>query len=414
MRWLYSILIHLYGVILHVAALFNPKARLWVDGRKNYFEKLSQLEFKGHWVWFHTASLGEYEQAKPVIAELKKSRPDSKFLVTFFSPSGYEIRKNDETVDSVLYLPLDTKKNASQFLDRVNPELAVFVRYEFWPNFLDGLHKREIPTAVIAANFRESQFMFSSFGGYVLNRIKKLSAITVQTEKSVELLTSNGVEKEKISVAGNSRVDQVAKIASNKSSNKILEAFSENRKVLILGSSYAKEESFIRSILIEEQPLRILIAPHYVDEANIKRLINSLPVIPLRYSLADEGAASVSSVMILDTMGMLAQSYQYGDYALVGGGFNDGLHSILEPAAFGHPTFFGPKHHSFPEATALIEKGGAFEVTNSDEFEKEFNKLFESELEYERSRKAVHQYISEQKGAANKIAQVLLSLINQQ
>ena len=257
MKVLYGIFIRLYGLAIRIAAFFNPKAKQWIEGRMNFFEKLKKVDFTGEWVWIHTASLGEYEQAKPVIAELKKQNSSQKFLVTFFSPSGYEVRKNDPLADAVFYLPLDTKGNAHKFLEVVNPKMAIFVRYEFWPNYLDALWASKIPSVVMAANFRKDQFMFKSLGGFILKRIKRLNAVMVQTEKAKQLLISNGFQESKVSVCGNSRIDQVIQIAESSSENEVIKNFTKGHRTLILGSCYALEESFSYNILEKHPELKV-------------------------------------------------------------------------------------------------------------------------------------------------------------
>lgn len=407
MQVLYNLLIRLYRLAIGIASLFNPKAKQWIEGRKNIFQKLSGIDFSGDWFWFHAASLGEYEQAKPVIAELKSKRPNLKFLVTFYSPSGYEVRKNDPLADQVFYLPLDTKRNAKKFVDIVKPKQVVFVRYEFWPNFLDALFAAHIPTLVMAANFRANQFMFKSSGGFILKRIQRLDAILTQTEAAKELLLAHGFNIEKVSVSGNSRVDQVIQIASTSGENALIKTFINGQKTLILGSCYALEESFTYPLLKQHPDLKVIMAPHYIDAENIKRLQEALPVKSIRYSEIEEQDTATFQVLVLDTMGMLSSIYKYGAYALIGGGFKDGIHSILEPAASHLPLFFGPKHQPFPEAKALIDLGGAFEVNTTEEFVSFFNRIYESNERYDTCAKAIASYMESQKGATAKIVEAI-------
>ena len=410
MKALYGLFIQIYGLAIRVAALFNPKAKQWIEGRKDYFNTLKAVDFSGEWIWFHTASLGEYEQAKPVISELKKRNSNFKFLVTFFSPSGYEVRKNDPLANAVFYLPLDTKANAKNFLKIIKPKMAVFVRYEFWPNYLDALFSNNIPTAVIAANFREDQFMFKSLGGFILKRIKRLNAVMVQTEKAKQLLINNGFQDSKVSVCGNSRIDQVIQIAESSPENEIIKRFTKGHRTLILGSCYALEESFAYEILKKHPELKVIMAPHYIDNENVSRLQKALPVKSIRYSEIKAQDLSDTQVLVLDTMGMLSSLFKYGDFALIGGGFKDGIHSILEPAASSLPLFFGPRHQPFPEAKALIELGGAFEVNSVDEFEIAFEEVFQNSVQYTNCSSAIKSYMNSQKGATGKIVAVLEEL----
>lgn len=410
MKELYGIFIRIYGLAIHIAALFNPKAKQWIEGRKNFFEKLNTVDFSGNWVWVHTASLGEYEQAKPVIAELKKRNSKQKFLVTFFSPSGYEVRKNDPLADAVFYLPLDTKRNAHKFLKVVKPKMAVFVRYEFWPNYLDALFASKTPTAVIAANFRKDQFMFTSLGSFILNRIKRLNTVMVQTEKAKNILIKNGFPESKVSVCGNSRIDQVIQIAENSPANEIIKAFTEGHRTLILGSCYAQEEAFTYNILKKHPELKAIMAPHYIDHENVTRLQKALPVKSIRYSEITDQYLIDIQVLVLDTMGMLSSIFKYGDVALIGGGFKDGIHSILEPASSFLPLFFGPRHQPFPEAKTLIESGGAFEVNSTQDFEDAFESVYQNQKLYDNCSGAIKDYMHSQKGATEKIVSVLESI----
>jgi len=408
MRFLYGILISLYGMVLHLAAWFNPKAKQWVEGRKNYFQKLEKLDFSGDWVWFHTASLGEYEQALPVIKTLKTKQPQLKILVTFFSPSGYEVRKNDSVPHRVLYLPLDTRSNAKRFLNTVKPKWVVFVRYEFWPNFMDALFETKTPTVVMSANFRSHQFMFKPWGGFILNRVKRLSKIMVQTQNAKEVLLNNGVDENKITVSGNSRIDQVISIVENSPDFELIEEFTRGQRTLILGSCYAEEESFVHPLLASEKDLKIIFAPHYIDENNINRLLKALPVKAARYTQTKKDDVKNYRVLVLDTMGMLASIYKYGDFALVGGGFKDGIHSILEPAANNLPLFYGPHFEAFPEGADLIEAGGAFEVNNTDDFLEKFLSVYKNEENRKKCAEAISQYMQTQKGATAKIVNELV------
>lgn len=407
---LYGIVIRIYGFAIHIAALFNPKAKQWIEGRRNFFEKLNAVNFSGNWIWVHTASLGEYEQAKPVIKELKKRNSKQKFLVSFFSPSGYEVRKNDPLADAVFYLPLDTSSNAHRFLNVVKPQMAIFVRYEFWPNYLDALFASKTPTAVIAANFRKDQFMFTSLGGGILNRIKRFSAVTVQTEKAKNLLIKNGFQESKVSFCGNSRIDQVIQIAENSPENDIIEKFTKGHRTLILGSCYAKEEAFAYSILKKHPELKAIMAPHYIDRKNVIRLQKALPVKSIRYSEIKTQDLGKTQVLVLDTMGMLSSIFKYADFALIGGGFKDGIHSILEPASSHLPLFFGPRHQPFPEAKTLIESGGAFEVKSTKDFEDAFESVYQNQKLYDKCSGAIKAYMHSQKGATGKIVSVLESI----
>ena len=408
----YQISLRLYRVAISIVSVFNNKAKLWIKGRKNWQAQLKSLNPNQKTVWFHTASLGEFEQARPIIEKFKSQDKSLQVLVTFFSPSGFEVRKNDPLADLVCYLPLDTKKNAKQFVALVNPALAVFVRYEFWPNFMDQLRKTNTPTAVVSAHFRKGQFLFKPLGEFIKNRIQNLDKILVQYPGSKSILMENGFDENKIKVCGDSRIDRVLDISKEKLHDPILEAFVQDKKVLVLGSSYTDEESFTFTLMEKEKDLKIIIAPHYVDENNVNRIIGSTPVKTMRYTQAAANQDfSKTQVMVLDTMGMLAAVYQYGHFALVGGGFKDGIHSILEPAAFGLPLFFGPYHHSFTEANGVINAGGGFEITDQESFLKVFLPLLENETLRQEAGEKVLDFIKSHEGASGKIVAELQEML---
>lgn len=408
----YQILIRLYRVAVFIASFFNEKANLWIAGRKDWRTKLAQLDRHKKTVWFHTASLGEYEQAKPVIEKLKSQNPDTQILVTFFSPSGFEVRKNEKLADLVGYLPLDTAKNARDFVELVKPDLAIFVRYEFWPNLMDELYKRQITTTVISAHFRRDQFLFKPLGKFIKKRLGRLNKILVQYKDSKEILLENGIRSEQVIVCGDSRIDRVLDIAKQRTPNPILENFVQDKRVLVLGSSYTDEESFTFPLIEKEKDLKIIIAPHYIDDNNVNRIVDSLPVKAIRYTqVSSPEEIKNAQVLILDTMGMLASAYQYGHYALVGGGFKDGIHSILEPAAFGLPLFFGPHHKSFTEAQGLIDAVGGFEIQNQGSFLKKFTPLFKEEEKRKITGQKVSAFVNLHAGASNLITQALLQLL---
>lgn len=410
----YQLAIRLYAIVVRVAALFNQKAKQWVEGRANWREELRSWDLKQPTYWFHTASLGEYEQAKPIIEQLKK-RTDLSIVVSFYSPSGYEVRKNDSLPDKVCYMPLDTRKSAEDFLSIIKPVVAVFVRYEFWPNFMDVLYERNIPTSVVSAHFRNDQFMFKPLGSFIKKRLLHLNHILVQYPQSADVLSAHQFPSEKIGICGDSRIDQVLHISASTFQDEKIASFVNHQKTLILGSSYTDEESFTFPLMEKEKDLKIIIAPHYVDDANVSRIANSLPVKSIRYSHATaEVDLSPYQVLILDTMGMLSSVYKYGDYALVGGGFKDGIHSILEPAAHGLPLFFGPHHHSFPEAKGLMEVGAGFEIKDQASFIAAFLPIYQNTHLQEEIKEKTQAFMQQHSGASKKIADVLIGLYKKQ
>lgn len=356
-NFLYNTNIRLYGLAAKLAANFNAKARLFTQGRKTVWKQLESFN-KANVVWFHAASLGEFEQGKPVMEKLKKDHPEINLVVSFFSPSGFEERK-DWPLATTCYLPLDTPENAKRFIATINPMLAVFIRYEFWANYLDELHAQRIPTAVIAAQFRPDQFAFKPWGKFLLNRITRMDAILVQYDSAKSLLAQHGFEESKISVCGDSRFDRVLETVNQAEAIPEIEWFKGDSPVVVLGSCYQKEEAFVAPLYNAFPNWKFIYAPHLVDEENINRLIGRLPGPATRFTQFSEKS---NRILVLDTIGKLAAAYQYGDIAIVGGGFRDGIHNILEPAAFGLPVFFGPNHQAFPEAQALLDAELAFEI----------------------------------------------------
>jgi len=355
---LYQFTIFLYWVAAKIISPFNNKAKLFVEGRKNIWKELGATYPKKNVVWFHAASLGEFEQGRPVMEELKKRQPEINLVVTFFSPSGYEERKNYPLAD-VFYLPLDTKRNAKRFIKTVNPKLAVFIRYEFWANYLDQLYENKIPSTVIAAQFRKNQFAFSFWGGFIRERIKKLDAIMVQYKSAETLLLAHNFAASKIKVCGDSRFDRVLETVNQAQKISKIEQFKGDSPLVILGSCYEAEEDFVKEAFSKYPAWKFIYAPHYVEENYVDALIKRLPAKAVKFTNYTSGD---ERILILNTIGKLASAYAYGDIAVIGGGFKDGIHNILEAAAFGLPLFFGPKHKSFPEAQALLDESLAFEM----------------------------------------------------
>ena len=406
MAIVYNLAIFLYGIIVRIAALFNPKAKLFVNGRKNIWRQLKSVP-RQNVVWFHAASLGEFEQGKPVMEALKLARPEINLVVTFFSPSGYEQRKNFEGA-SVFYLPLDTPKNAKRFVKTLNPKLAVFIRYEFWANYLDALYKANVRTAVMSAQFRAGQFAFGTFGGYIRKRILRLRAILVQYQSAKQVLLSYGADAEKISVCGDSRFDRTLQTVQAKQSIEEIERFKGDSPLVVLGSCYAQEIAFVKPLFEKFPNWKFIFAPHHVDETPVQNLLNQLPEKAVRFTRFAE--FSNERILVLDTIGKLAAAYRYGDIAVVGGGFTTGIHNILEPAAFGLPLFYGPKHLKFPEGQAFIDAGLATEIDLAGLAEKRLTELMtNTNLRSEISKKTAL-FVEQHAGATACISEKLNSL----
>lgn len=386
MAFLYNVSICCYLFLIHVAGLFNNKAKQWIAGRKNIFERIQKDVKPGaKLAWFHCASLGEFEQARPVIEEFKKLYPHYKLLLTFFSPSGYEVRRNYEFADFVYYMPIDTPSNARRFLDLVNPSIVFFVKYEFWFNYIIQIKKKNIPFFVFSAIFRENQHFFKWYGGWFRKQLKSITHIFVQNTESLSMLQKIGVTQ--VSVCGDTRFDRVNTIARNVKAFPLIKKFCEGSDVFIAGSSWPPDEELLTMLINSNRTnFKFIIAPHMVDLPHIVSLGEKLKGQFVKYSEADEENITRIKVMIIDSIGILSHVYQYGKLAYIGGGFGSGIHNILEAATFGLPVIFGPKYHKFREAVDLIKEGGAYSISNENEFMETVMKLYnEPELLKEKS-----------------------------
>ena len=406
MNFLYDFLIRCYALFLHLAALFHPKARLWVSGRRNWRARYrAGWQKKGRVLWIHAASLGEFEQGRPVLESFRMQFPAWQVVLTFYSPSGYEIRKNYPHADFIGYLPLDTRRNARDFLDLVQPDAALFVKYEFWANFLFELKQRNTPTLLISALFRPGQPFFRPYGVFWRRMLACFSHIFVQDEPSAALLRKTGFRN--TTVAGDTRVDRVLKIAENAPQNGITEAFAAGRPLVIAGSTWEADERIIAAALEQLRDVKMVIAPHEPSERQLSRLIQHLKRPCIRYSRynttpGDEQA----TVLLIDNIGLLNTLYRYGRVAYIGGGFGKGIHNTLEPAAFGLPILFGPNFEKFEEARQFVARGGAFPVRNAAELAARMVQFGDPEF-YRKASAAVLTYLEENRGATERILQYM-------
>ena len=355
---LYGLGIRSYASAIRLAAPFNAKAKSWVEGRSRWREKVSALKPKGgaRRIWIHAASLGEFEQVRPVIDELS-GQNDIQIVVTFFSPSGYEVRKDYPGLDGVFYLPIDTWRNARDFVKLLDPDLVLFVKYEVWLHFFAELAKKGVPTAMVSAIFRKNQRFFAWWGNRFRKAIRSLDAVFVQNTESAELI--RGIGAKNVKVSGDIRFDQVRATASKNEPIERIELFKGEDKLLVIGSAWEPEIELVSLLL--EQPLEgwnVLIAPHEIGQERIAKIEEAFPSA-VRYSRPEWDQSA--QVLIVDTIGLLSRVYRYADLAVVGGGFGTGLHNILEPAAFGVPVTFGNEHEKFPEASLLMAAGGAID-----------------------------------------------------
>lgn len=405
MIFLYNLGVRHYQLLIAIASNFNNKAKLFRDGRKGWESRLREsIKAKDRIVWFHCASLGEFEQGRPVIEEFRVKYPEIKILLTFFSPSGYEIRKNYAGADYIFYLPLDTRRNAIKFIEIANPIAAIFVKYEFWYFFLNQLKNKNIPTYIISAIFRNDQVFFKPYGGWYRKFLFNFEHLFVQNENSKNLLAGIGVNN--VTVAGDTRFDRVMANAQSTKKIPLLEQFVDNSKVMVAGSTWPKDEEVILEYF-KSNPhnLKLIIAPHEIHPQSIEKLKEKLGLKTLRYTLPNEFDPKEAQVLIIDTIGILSSVYQYGDIAYIGGGFGVGIHNTLEAAVFGIPVIFGPNYHRFQEAVELIEIGAACSITNSIDFNNAINNFISSEENLQKVKRISIDYFSKKIGATKSIVE---------
>ncbi len=413
MEKLYNLFVVTYFFCIRIASIFSTKAKLWVEGRNDLFQKLEPMDFeKGNWVWFHCASLGEFEQGRPLIEELKENN-GYRIMLTFFSPSGFEIRKDYHFADIVSYMPLDTRKNAFHFIDKINPVMAIFIKYEFWYNHLHELNKRKIPTYLISANFRKKQVFFQPLiGTWFRKMLCFFDTIFVINAYSEKLL--NDYKIDAVKIIGDTRIDRVLEIKGEDYINESIVRFKGKQLLLIAGSTWKDDEAIILNWYNKNKgKLKLIIAPHEVDAKNINRLLlfinslsNNLIISKLSESIKEE-----SDVLIIDSIGVLSKIYRYADIAYLGGGLNKGIHNVLEPAVYGIPIIFGWNHRKFPEAIDLINEKGAFSFKNGKEFGYIISNLLTNKKQRLDSGTAAAFYVEKNSGNISKIIKSILPRI---
>lgn len=402
MRLLYSLIIYAYRLAIGIAGPFNAKAKKWVEGRKDIFQKLeAAIQKDAPLAWFHCASLGEFEQGRPLIEKFRKTNPGYRILITFFSPSGYEIRKNYSGADHVFYLPLDTRANAERFISIVNPKIVFFVKYEFWFNYLDQLHRANIPLFLVSAIFRPDQYFFKSYGGWARRALHKFTHFFVQDESSKQLL--NRFDLHNITISGDTRFDRVADVAAHPKDIPVAATFSSGAMVIVAGSTWDTDDQLLTELASKHNGFKLIIAPHEIEEEKIERLVNAFggPPNALRFSKAASADPTESRVLIIDNIGQLSSIYRYGQIAYIGGGFGKGIHNTLEAAAYGMPVIFGPNYHKFKEAKKLIELGGAFSISNYNQLEQRALALFNDPSLLKSSSEISRSYVMENRGATS-------------
>ena len=369
--------------ILKIVALFSKKIKLFVEGRKSVFKILSnKIKYYDKTIWFHAASLGEYEQGLPVMERIKSRFPNHLIVLTFFSPSGYEVRKNNTLADVTVYLPLDTQTNVEQFMKIVRPDMAFFIKYEYWPNYLNALQNREIPTYLISGIFREKQVFFKWYGGFYRKALDAFEHFFVQNSSSKELLLKLG--KTNVTVSGDTRFDRVFAILNQNNQLDFIEKFKNNTLTVVVGSSWPKDESLLVDYMNSSNNVKFIIAPHNINKDQIADLKNQISKKTMLFSSInfndlDASKLNEYDVLIIDTIGILTKIYSYADIAYVGGGFGKpGVHNILEPATFGVPIIIGPNYSHFAEATALVKMEGCTSISNQGELNETFDKLLQN------------------------------------
>ena len=404
MLFLYNLVILFASQVVKVLSFFSPKMKLFVNGRKEVFPVLqNKISATDKTIWFHAASLGEYEQGLPVIEKIKVQYPNHKIVVTFFSPSGYEIRKNNAVADVTIYLPLDTKSNAKRFIQAIHPEMVFFIKYEYWPNYLNELKKQNIKTYLISGIFREGQAFFKWYGSFYRNALKSFDYFFVQNDSSKQLIQSIGFNNVKVS--GDTRFDRVVSILELDNSLDFIEQFKNYQTTIVIGSSWPKDENLlINYINNSSEDVKFIIAPHNIKSDQITNLKSQITKSTVLFSEKNNIDLSSFNVFIIDTIGILTQIYSYADIAYVGGGFgNPGVHNILEPATFGLPIVIGSNYSHFAEATALVNLDGCISISTQNELNDAFNLLINNKDERHERGHICATFVQMNKGATEVI-----------
>lgn len=403
---MYELFIILYNIGVWVASFFSKKVRAMWKGEHRTFRVLREkIDPNAMYIWFHAASLGEFEQGRPIMEAIRREHPGYKILLTFFSPSGYEVRKNYDGADVVLYLPIDTKRNASRFLRLTNPVMAFFIKYEFWSNYLHMLKERHVPTFSVSSIFRPNQIFFRAYGKGYGKVLDCFTHFFVQNEESRDLLQSIGIDC--VSVTGDTRFDRVLQIRDAGKSLSIVENFvggtaEERPHVFIAGSSWPPDEDIFIRYFNEHRDWKLIIAPHVIGDDHMKQILGKLERKTVRYTEATTENVVGAECLIIDCFGLLSSIYRYADVTYVGGGFGVGIHNVLEAAVWGKPVIFGPNNKNFQEAQGLLKAGGGFEITSYDDFVGVMRKLADDKA-LEQSRERAGGFVESLAGATRQI-----------
>jgi 3-deoxy-D-manno-octulosonic-acid transferase len=410
MKIIYQIGIALYVLAIRIAANFNPKAKLWLAGRENILESIAlSLGENEKRIWFHYASLGEFEQGRPVQEAIRAQYPDHKIVMTFFSPSGYEAKKTHAAADYVFYLPMDGARRSKQFIELINPTQAYFTKYEFWYFYFQYLAQKNIPLFLISGIFRKEQIFFKWYGGFYSDILKQVRFFFVQNESSKNLLNNIGIEQ--VMITGDTRFDRVAANAAKQHQNEIIAQFVKGNDIILGGSTWNPDEKIIASLL-NNSNFKFIIAPHEIKESRLQEIEATFNNDCIRYSQANLTNVSAAKVLIIDNIGMLNSLYQYASIAYIGGGFGVGIHNTLEAAAFGKPVIFGPNYNKFDEAKQLIAIGAASSIHNTESFIAAIDQLYNNETNYLAACEKSRQFIASGKGASEKIMEKINALLN--
>lgn len=403
---IYNLIIALYDLAVHIISPFSRKPRKMMKGHWVVYELLrQQLEPGYRYIWFHAASLGEFEQGRPLMEKIRASYPEYKLLLTFFSPSGYEVRKNYRGADIVCYLPFDKPRNVKKFLDLVNPCMAFFIKYEFWKNYLDELHSRRIPVYSVSSIFRKGQIFFKWYGGTYRNVLRNFDYLFVQNERSKRFLAKIGINR--AMVVGDTRFDRVLQIRQEAKELPLVELFKGKAMTFVAGSSWQPDEDLFIEYFNTHPEMKLIIAPHVIDENHLVEIVSKLKRPNVRYSRADEKNVLKADCLIIDCFGLLSSIYRYGEIAYIGGGFGVGIHNTLEAAVYGIPVIFGPKYQKFQEAVQLIENKGAYCIKNYVELKVLLDRLMTDDEFLRDTGYRAGSYVTDNAGATDKILSVI-------
>ena len=403
---IYNLVIYIYLFGVKLAALFSSKPAKMVKGHREVFDILrDKIDRNARYIWFHAASLGEFEQGRPLIERIRKEHPEYRILQTFFSPSGYEVRKNYQGADIVCYLPFDTPRNVRRFIEMVNPCMVFFIKYEFWQNYLNTLYKKGIPVYSVSSIFRPNQIFFRWYGKDYRKVLKTFSHLFVQNEVSEKLLASIGVTD--VTIVGDTRFDRVLDICTVAKDLPLVKAFKGNSKTFVAGSSWGPDEDIFIRYFNEHPEMKLAIAPHVVSDSHLKEIMEKVKRPCVRYTEATAENVSKADCLIIDCYGLLSSIYRYGEISYIGGGFGVGIHNVLEAAVYGIPVIFGPNNKKFREAQHLLEKKGGFEINDYEEFKRLMERFLTDNSYLRQAGNAAGDYVKNNSGALEKIMRAI-------